>query len=291
MRLVCLVLLATACAAKGDAPVPTLDGPAGDAATPLHPKDGAQPAPGDAGGHSDPDQSGHGAAASHGHPGGPVEAHGKPGETHTVHGRPHHGGDHATVDHHFDDPERWSRIFDDPARDAWQKPAALVAALDLATGMTVADIGAGTGYFNPHLSKAVGDQGRVIAVDISQGLVDWMTDRARKDGTPNVEVRLGQPDDPGLKPGEADVVLLVDTYHHIGSRVDYFTRLRDAVKPGGRLVVVDFKPGALPVGPPESHRIPEAKVVAELTEAGWADAGALDVLPYQFVRVVERPAG
>ena len=157
MRLLCLTLLTAACAAKGDAPVPTLDEPASDNAAPLHPMDGAQPA---TGGNGDPDHGGHGGhggAIRHGHHDGPVEAHGKPGETHTVHGRPHHGGDHATVDHHFDDPERWSRIFDDPARDAWQKPAALVAALDLATGMTVADIGAGTGYFNPHLSNAVAD--------------------------------------------------------------------------------------------------------------------------------------
>lgn len=218
-----------------------------------------------------------------------VEAHGAPGETHTVHGRHHHGGDHATVDHSFADAEKWSEVFDDPERDAWQKPAVLVGALDIKAGSTVADIGAGTGYFNPHLSAAVGPDGHVIAVDIEASLVEWMTKRAARDGTPNVSPRLGAADDPGLKPAEVDLILLVDTYHHIGDRVDYFTRLRQTVRPGGRLVVVDFKPGDLPVGPPEGHRIPEAKVVEELVAAGWTDSGGLDLLPYQFVRVVSRP--
>jgi len=228
----------------------------------------------------------HGEAGHAGH--GTIEAHGKPGETHEMQGRPHHGGDHATVDHSFADAEKWSEIFDDPERDAWQKPAELVAALSLEPGSTVADIGAGTGYFNPHLSRAVGAEGAVIAVDIEQTLVDHMATRAERDGTANVQPRLGKADDPGLTAEEVDLVLLVDTYHHIDGRTAYFTRLKDSVKPGGRLVIVDFKPGEIPVGPPEDHRIPEAKVVSELTEAGWTDGGSLEVLPYQFVRVMKK---
>lgn len=221
----------------------------------------------------------------------PAQAHGAPGEAHGDHGRSHAGGDHATVDHSFSDAAKWSAVFDDPARDAWQKPAELVAALQIVPGSTVADIGAGTGYFNPHLSRAVGPAGRVIAVDIEASLVSWMADRAQKEGTTNVEARLGAADDPKLRPAEADLVLLVDTYHHIGERVAWFTRVRGAVKPGGRLVIVDFKPGDIPIGPPEEMRIPEAQVVAELTQAGWTDGGGLDLLPYQFVRVLVAPGG
>jgi predicted methyltransferase len=207
-------------------------------------------------------------------------------------GHPHGGehGDHATVTHRFDDAERWAEVFDDPSRDEWQRPEALIAALSLPVGGTVADIGAGTGYFSAHLSGAVGAQGRVIAVDIEESLIAHMTKRAGAEGTANVTPRLGRADDPGLSPGEADVILLVDTYHHIDSRIDYFTRLRGAVVPGGRLVVVDFKPGDIPVGPPESHRIPQATVVTELTAAGWREGGSLDVLPYQFVQVMVSPS-
>ncbi len=201
------------------------------------------------------------------------------------HGGHHDGGDGPTVTHRFDDAERWAAVFDDPGRDEWQKPVDLVAALDIGKGDTVADIGAGTGYFNPHLAKAVGGKGRVIAVDIEPNLVVHMALRALEERTFVVEPRLGAPDDPGLAEGEADVVLLVDTYHHIGGRIDYFTRLKAAMKSGGRLVVVDFREGDLPVGPPPKHRIPVEQVTRELAEAGWIEVEAIELLPYQFVRV------
>lgn len=193
-----------------------------------------------------------------------------------------HEDDGATVHHRFDDAERWSKVFDDPERDAWQKPAEVVAHLELTPGMVVADIGSGTGYFNPHLAKAVGPQGKVVAVDLEPTLVAHMTKRAEADGTPWVEPRLGKPNDPGLKPDEVDRVLLVDTYHHIEDRRAYFTALTRAVRQDGLLVVVDFKSGDIPVGPPEKHRISEAKVVEELTHAGWTQVQRRE-LPYQFV--------
>lgn len=208
---------------------------------------------------------------------------------HGAHGAaPAHGGHHddrATVGHRFDDPEKWSKIFDDPARDAWQQPAALVAALAIPKKATVADIGAGTGYFNPHLAAAVGKKGRVIAVDVERSLVDHMTRRARAEATPQVRPRLGTYDDPGLLLGEADLILMVDTYHHIDHRRDYFAQLRAALAPGGRLVIVDFKQGELPVGPPPSHRIPPDQVERELADAGYTLVDAPAVLPHQFVRV------
>jgi len=203
-------------------------------------------------------------------------------------GQPVPREDHATVHHRFDDAEKWAEVFDDPARDAWQKPAALVAALDLPRGATVADIGAGTGYFNAHLAGAVGSEGRVVAVDIEPALVAHMKARALEEGTLQVEARLGEPADPGLGAEEVELVLLVDTYHHIDERRAYFAGLRRAVRPGGRLVVVDFKPGELPVGPPEHARVPQAQVVDELVAAGWHTGPSLDLLPYQFVQIMVR---
>lgn len=199
-------------------------------------------------------------------------------------------GDHARATHRFDDVAKWTAAFDDPARDAWQKPAELVAALKIAPGQVVADIGAGTGYFNRYLAGAVGPGGKVIAVDVEETLVLHMADRAKAEGTPQVEARLGALDDPRLRPGEVDLVLLVDTYHHIDGRVGYFRELREALRPGGRLVVVDFKPGELPVGPPPDHKVPPEQVERELAEAGWTLVESPELLPHQFVRILQ-PAG
>lgn len=198
-----------------------------------------------------------------------------------------HGGDGATVHHRFDDVDRWVKVFDDPERETWQRPALLVGSLGISKGSTVADVGAGTGYFLPHLADAVGPDGKVLGVDIERSLVMHMRERVRDAGLKQVEVRLGAPADPALVGAEVDLVLLVDTYHHIEDRVAWFTRLRGAVRPGGRLAVVDFKPGDLPVGPPPEHRVAPATVDAELAEAGWRWLAAPDVLPYQFVRVYE----
>lgn len=205
--------------------------------------------------------------------------------------RPVHGahgahGDDATVHTRFEDPARWAARFDDPARDAWQKPAELVAALGIPRGAVVADVGAGTGYLEAHLAKAVGKKGKVIAVDIEPTLVAHLARRALSEGRMQVDPRVGTPDDPALGRDEVDIVVFLDTYHHVDDRIAYFTRLRDAVRAGGRLVVVDFVPDRdLPVGPPPAHRIGPDQVEAELAEAGWSLAAAPEVLPYQFVRV------
>lgn len=212
------------------------------------------------------------------------------------HAAPHEGAPHAhapphgaTVHHRFDDAARWSQVFDDPARDAWQKPSELVAALGIVPGSTVADVGAGTGYFNPHLAAAVGPEGTVLAIDIEPTLVAHMTERAAREGTPQVEPRLGAADDPGLRRREADLVMLVDTYHHVSDRVAYFSRLRKGVDKDGRLVIVDFRADVdTPVGPPREHRLPEATVREELDAAGWTWTGSVDLLPHQYVLVFER---
>jgi ubiquinone/menaquinone biosynthesis C-methylase UbiE len=125
----------------------------------------------------------------------------------------------ATVRHPFDDVEKWVGVFDDPARDAWQKPDAVLSALGVAPGMTVADLGAGTGYFTVRLAKAVGEKGRVLAIDVEPKLVDYMKERAAKAQLTNVVPTLAPADDPKLPPAGVDLVLIVDTWHHIDDRL------------------------------------------------------------------------
>ena len=111
------------------------------------------------------------------------------------------GGHDATVHHGFDDVERWVEVFDDPGRDAWQKPEEVLAGLGVAPGMSVADLGAGTGYFTVRLARAVGAEGKVFAVDVEPKLVGYLKARAERESLPQVATVLATPDDPKLPAG------------------------------------------------------------------------------------------
>ena len=198
------------------------------------------------------------------------------------------GGPHdATARHPFNDVERWVKVFDAPERDAWQKPADLTAALKIRPGMVVADLGAGTGYFLNYLSKAVGPAGAVLAIDTEPEMVAHIGRRVREAGVTNVIPVLAQPEEPFLPPGRVDRVLIVDTYHHIDDRLNYFARMRDALAPAGRVVIVDYHKRPLPVGPPVEHKLPREHVLDEMRQAGWRLASEHDILPYQYFLTFE----
>jgi predicted methyltransferase len=202
---------------------------------------------------------------------------------HGAHGeQPPRGPHDATARHAFDDVAHWTRVFDDPARDGWQKPREVVAALALAPGATVADLGAGTGYFVPHLAAAVGPGGTVLAADTELALVGHLRGRAEQDGLGNVVPILASTDNPRLPARAADVILIVDTYHHIDDRVAYAGRLGDALAPSGRVAIVDWQKRDLPLGPPLGHKLAREQVIAEMTRAGYALVGEPDILPYQY---------
>ncbi|MBI2378115.1 MAG: methyltransferase domain-containing protein [Deltaproteobacteria bacterium] len=195
---------------------------------------------------------------------------------------PSHGSDH--FQHDFSDAAAWSKKFDDPERAAWQKPEEVMVLLGAKEGSVVADLGAGTGYFLPYLSRAVGATGRVLALDVEPTLVTWMTERAKKESLENVEVRLIPGDDPALDPASVDRILIVDTWHHIPERDEYSRKLLAALKPGGAVVIVDFTKES-PEGPPPEHRIPPSEVIATLAEAGFTAEDVPSELPRQYVVV------
>jgi SAM-dependent methyltransferase len=208
-----------------------------------------------------------------------------PGHGHAEHA--HHA--HADgMPHHFDDADRWAAVFDAPERDAWQHPDEVVARVAVRDDLRVVDIGAGTGYFAARFARHL-PRGEVVAVDIEPTLVAHLTKRAHDQGLTNLVAHLGKPDDPALGPwsGKVDVVFTCDTYHHIGDRVAYFRRVADALAPGGRVVVVDFKPDS-PRGPPPDHKIAPEVVDRELGEAGLALVEAWDGLPDQYLRIYTR---
>lgn len=195
----------------------------------------------------------------------------------------------ATVRHSFEDVPHWVKVFDDPERDGWQKPAEVVKALGLAPGMTVADVGAGTGYFSRYLAEAVGAGGTVFAVEVEPNLVTHLRERSEKEGTGNVVPVLGSADNPRLPAGGVDLILIVDTLHHIDDRPAYLRRVQRALKPGGRIAVVDFKKEESPVGPPPEHRLARDQVLQEFELAGYRLVEEKALLQYQYF-LLFRPA-
>jgi ubiquinone/menaquinone biosynthesis C-methylase UbiE len=186
--------------------------------------------------------------------------------------------------HRFERAEEWVERFEGQERLAWQKPDEVVAALGLGEDATVADIGAGTGYFSIRLARAV-PNGRVFAVDVEADMVRYLTERVSQERLENVTVLTGQPDNPAL-PEPVDVAFVCNVYHHIDDRESYFAQVRRSLAPGGRLVVVDFKkdaPADSP-GPPAEHRLREADVERELAGAGFTlTASDRDLLPFHYM--------
>jgi len=188
--------------------------------------------------------------------------------------------------HSFSDAERWAHVFDDPARDAWQKPHEVIQALALPADARVADLGAGTGYFSARLARMVPD-GKVYAADIEPDMVRYLGERAQREGFKNLVPVQSAPEDPRL-PEKVDLILLVDVYHHIEDRAAYFRRLRDALRPGGRIAIIDFRLDA-PEGPPSASRIPPGQVTTEMQAAGFVPGDSKDFLPRQYF-LIFRPS-
>ena len=180
--------------------------------------------------------------------------------------------------HSFDDPAKYAKSFDDPARDAWQMPSRVIDALGLKDGMSLADIGAGTGYFTVRLAKTFPGL-TVYAVDIQPAMVDHLKKRAASEHAKNVVPVLASAASPNI-PKPVDVVLIVDTYHHLPNRVTYFRELKKSLTASGRVAIVDFRKDS-PDGPPVEFRFTPEQIEDEMRQAGFRLDAKHDFLPRQ----------
>jgi SAM-dependent methyltransferase len=202
--------------------------------------------------------------------------------------KPDGAGGHNGMHRGFKGAEEWAKVFDDPARDAWQQPDEVMALLQVTPNLTVADVGAGTGYFVGRLSRAVGPAGFVIATDVEPDMVRYLDQRATREGWPNVRAVAVAASDPGLGEATVDRVLLVDVWHHLGDRRAYAAKLAAALRPGGLIAVVDFDKAAKR-GPPPKHRLAPDVILGELRSAGLTAELAAEKLPEQYVVIARAP--
>lgn len=216
---------------------------------------------------------------------GAAQEHDKHEQEHKKHKE--HKGQSRPMHHHQWSVDEWLERLESPERAVWQKPNEVVDALGLKAGDKVADIGAGSGYFSTRFARAVGGTGKVFAVDIDHGLVRHLRDRASNEKLRNMEAVPATPDDPKLTAGSVDVVFICNVLHHVENRPAYYEKLAAALRPGGRLAVVDFYKRELPVGPGVEMKIAREEMVRELSDAGFRLGPEFEFLPHQYFLVFE----
>lgn len=174
-----------------------------------------------------------------------------------------------------------------PQREAEEQPNRVVGALKIPEGGTVVDLGAGTGYFTWRLARQVGPTGRVIAVDIQQGMLDRLERNIRERGFQNVRIVLSEPGDPKIPPGSADLVLLVDVYHELAQPEAIMERVRRGLKPNGRVVVIEYRKEDPTIPLPPVRKMTVAEVRSELEPLGFRFVESMDFVPTQHIIVFD----
>lgn len=195
------------------------------------------------------------------------------------------------ADMDYDDPKKAIAEMDDAKRDPWVMPDRVIRSLGITKkDAVVADIGAGSGYFSRRLAREV-PGGTVYAVDVDDEFRGYIEQNRESWGTPNIEPHLAFYDDPALPDHGVDLVFVSNTYPYLRSRVAYFKKVAAALKPGGQLVVINFKPDAqVPdnTAPAPQFRTPQATVISELAQAGFSKVREETFLPHQYFLVFER---
>ena len=177
-------------------------------------------------------------------------------------------------------------LLEGPDRDAWQKPDEIMDALGIADGATVADIGAGGGWFTVRLARRVGPTGTVYAEDIQPQMIEAIERRMLREGLDNVQATIGTPDDPQLPDDSLDAVLIVDTYYEMEDPVTLLRNVARALKLRGRIGIVDFKREGGGPGPPTEEHVDPAMVVRDAEAAGLRLLKQESFLTYQYLLVL-----
>ncbi len=177
-----------------------------------------------------------------------------------------------------------------PERQAEERPDRALDSLGIARGSTVADIGAGAGYMTWRLAQRVGPAGRVYANDIQPGMLDLLRRNMEQRKLGNVETILGTVDDPRLPPGVLDLALLVDVYHEFSAPQQMLRHLRESLKPGGRMVLLEYRAEdpKVPIRP--EHKMTVDQVKAEIEPEGFRLDRVVETLPRQHLLIFRKSA-
>jgi ubiquinone/menaquinone biosynthesis C-methylase UbiE len=177
-----------------------------------------------------------------------------------------------------------------PEREKEENPEGALDALALKPGMVVADVGAGTGYMSLRMAKRVGPTGKVYSNDLQPEMLRRLRENAAKAGITNIETVQGEEADPKLPAGRMDLVLLVDVYHEFSKPREMIDKIRESLKPTGRLVLLEYRKEDPKVPIREEHKMTVAEVKAELEPQGLVLSQVIETLPRQHILILTKAA-
>jgi cyclopropane fatty-acyl-phospholipid synthase-like methyltransferase len=190
-------------------------------------------------------------------------------------------GHHANEYMHQSNFDELVKRFESPERDAYQQPEKVLQMIGSIKGKKIMDIGAGSGYFSVKMAQR---GAQVIAADVNDEFQEYLNERIKKEKLSSIELRKIAFDNPSLKDKEVDIVLIVNTYHHIDQRPAYFAKVKKGIKDNGEMILIDFFKTDIPVGPPTAHKIAMDDVIAELKLAGFSSFTVdVNLLSYQYI--------
>jgi len=192
-------------------------------------------------------------------------------------------GHHNHANHHMNKTsfEDLVKRFEASDRDEWQKPQDVIKFLGDLRNKTIIDIGAGTGYFEFKINEP---SAKLIAADVDDRFIAYINERIAKEKSKNIFSRKAEYEKPPVSENEADIVYMVDVYHHIENRKNYFSMLKKGLKPNGEMIIIDFKKGDFEQGPPNDMKIEAQIVIDEMKQAGFnLVAQDTTTLKYQYL--------
>jgi len=183
------------------------------------------------------------------------------------------------------DSKAYISMLENPQRDIEQKPDEVIAAMDIKAGETIADIGAGSGYFSFRFAPHVENTGRVYAVDVNTDMILYMNRHIRDKKIRNVITVLSDPEDPLLADNSIDRFFICNTWHHIPNQSHYLEQMGKMLRPGGQIVIIEYFKKQLPVGPPPGMKMARSEVLKQMSDNGFELKEEHSFLPYQYFLV------
>ena len=187
----------------------------------------------------------------------------------------------------FEDTDKYIDFLERKDRAKWQKPDAVIEKLDLKGNEIIADVGAGSGYFSFRFASVL-PKGKVYAIDIEPAMIRHIHHKTMTDNINNIEVVFAEPDDPKV-PEDSDIVFVCDALHHVECKLLWLKKVHAEMQKGARLVLIEFKKGNFPEGPPEHMKIPKKEIISKVLSSGFTKVSDFNnLLPYQTFLVFEK---